>query len=420
MLGLNLEDVGKVVMGSDSTPPYDLQEICTSKSISKWAKWKPFKRTQVGAVTDEIRKSCGYGLSPINHDAPISYSGSLGSIAGDVGGIYQWIEDSLVTYRNNEGSDVKWDRPTKYYRLTDFSNYNQTDFYIGTERATYYLPEQNTYSPTLVYNAHQSSGSITLSDLEDIFDFDYFTNINYMEIALIYKYNGNYYIRRSNKTVSDLQQDQSSVSLQPYPFPTQVGSHVYEGFFIAIHSDELDYVFDKFGNPDYPDHYVEVIRFPDSYFKGTYVVKDPNILDYDDPIVSFNTEDYDRGYSRDNSRAAIYFDGCELIVRLQIKFNASKEDYSSGFVKVQAYYNGTERVEGKTILSEFGDPIEEYTYSVDVRIPADFNEDLGTVPMKVTYEIDHETYWVDLARASCRKSDPGYTLIKNIWGFSQI
>lgn len=288
MLGLNLEDVGKVVMGSNSTPPYDLQEICVHENISKWAKWKPFKRTQVGAVTDEIRKSWGYGLSPINHDAPISYSGSLGSTAGDVGGIYQWIEDSLVTYRNNGGSDVQWDKPTEYYRLTDFSNYNQTEFYTGTERATYYLPEQNTYSPTLIYNAHQSSGSITLSDLEDIFDFDYFTNINYMEIALIYKYNGYYHIRRSNKTVLDLQQEQSSVSLQPYPFPTQVGSHVYEGFFVAIHSDELDYVFDRFGNPDYPNHNVEVIRFPDSYFKGTYVVKDPTVIEGEYAWVQLN------------------------------------------------------------------------------------------------------------------------------------
>lgn len=353
MLGLNLEDVGKVVMGSDSTPPYDLQEICTSKSISKWAKWKPFEWTQVGAVTDGIRKACGYGLSPINHDAPISYSGSLGSIAGDVGGIYQWIEDSLVTYRNNGGSDVKWDRPTKYYRLTDFSNYNQTDFYIGTERATYYLPEQNTYSPTLVYNAHQSSGSITLSDLEDIFDFDYFTNINYMEIALIYKYNGNYHIRRSNKTVSELQQEQSSVSLQPYPFPTQVGSYVYEGFFIAIHSDELDYVFDRFGNPDYPDHEVEVIRFPDSYFKGTYVVNDPTVPEGEYIYVMMRGKiERESGYD------------------IPIRFNGNMTDYSWD-ITVKIWGKGNDRREevGSFDCHLVGEVDEDAT----IHIEPDFN-----------------------------------------------
>ena len=413
MLGLNLEDVGKVVMGSDSTPPYDLQEICTSKSISKWAKWKPFEWTQVGAVTDGIRKACGYGLSPINHDAPISYSGSLGSIAGDVGGIYQWIENSLVTYRNNGGSDVKWDRPTKYYRLTDFSNYNQTDFYIGTERATYYLPEQNTYSPTLVYNAHQSSGSITLSDLEDIFDFDYFTNINYMEIALIYKYNGNYHIRRSNKTVLDLQQDQSSVSLQPYPFPTQVGSYVYEGFFIAIHSDELDYVFDRFGNPDYPYHDVEVIRFPDSYFKGTYVVKDPT---EDAPRLWFNTDDYSGGYSTDDSNDCIYYRGDELLVRLEIQLPMNIDEYGDIEVTVFAKASGgKDYVYGSSDTFKYTDR-GEYNYTTEVRVAGDLGEYVDDIEMKIKYEANNITYWIDLINGDVSKTDPGYVAISNIRG----
>lgn len=413
MLGLNLEDVSKVVMGSDSTPPYDLQEICVHESISKWAKWKPFELTQVGAVTDGIRKALGYGLSPINHDAPISYSGLLGSIAGDVGGIYQWIEDSLITYRNNKGSDVKWDRPTKYYRLTDFSNYNQTDFYTGTERATYYLPEKNTYSPTLIYNAHQSSGSITLSDLEDVFDFDYFTNINYMEIALIYKYNGNYCIRRSNKTVLDLQQEQSSVSLQPYPFPTQVGNHVYEGFFIAIHSDELDYVFDRFGNPDYPNHTVEVIRFPDSYFKGTYVVKDPT---EDAPRLWFNTDDYSKGYSTDDSNDCIYYRGDELLVRLEIQLPMNIDEYGDIEVTVFAKASGgKDYVYGSSDTFKYTDR-GEYNYTTEVRVAGDLGEYVDDIEMKIKYEANNITYWIDLINGGVSKTDPGYVAISNIRG----
>lgn len=419
MEGLDLHKIGQIVLGTETPPEtVDLKEICTNDNISMWAKWKPINYKKVGALTEEERRSVGYGLRTANTDIPICFSGRIGTKSGDrEGSIYEWIDLSLDLYNN--GGDVIWDKPTKYFRLTDFASENLEYRITGRETATYYMANgHNTYSPSLGYN-DDFTQCVTIDDLIDTTVYPYLDDL---EVAILYKYDNTYYIKTSGHNVGYLKE--YNVSIMPN-LPTEVGSHTIEGFFVAITPEnELDTEYNGwnniFGNEDASSTSVVAFRFPDSHFKGRYVVKDPNLLDYDDPIVSFNTEDYDRGYSRDNSRAAIYFDGGELIVRLQIKFNASKEEYSSGFVKVQAYYNGTEPVEGKTILSEFGDPIEEYTYSVDVRVPADFNEDLGTVPMKVTYEIDNETYWVDLASASCRKYDPGYRLIKNIWGFSQI
>lgn len=34
-MAISLEDIGKIIMGSESTPPYDLKELCTNNKISK-------------------------------------------------------------------------------------------------------------------------------------------------------------------------------------------------------------------------------------------------------------------------------------------------------------------------------------------------------------------------------------------------
>ena len=141
-----------------------------------------------------------------------------------------------------------------------------SDRYYGSEQATYYINAHDTYSPTFRYNSANSSGSITLNDLKEFLGMDY-TDINYMEIVVIYRVNsGTYKIASTGKTVIDLQQDGGNAS---FSINYQDNS-LYEGFFAAItplNETGLSSWDMAFSN-DQESCSAEIIRFPNSYFKG--------------------------------------------------------------------------------------------------------------------------------------------------------
>lgn len=412
MEGLDLHKIGQIVLGTETPPEtVDLKEICTNNNISMWAKWKPINYKKVGALTEEERRSVGYGLRTANTDVPICFTGSIGTKSGDrEGSIYEWIDLSLDLYNN--GGDVIWDRPTKYFRLTDFASKNLEYRITGRETATYYMVNgHDTYSPSLGYN-DDFTQCITIDDLIDTTVYPYLDDL---EVAILYKYNNTYYIKTSGHNVGYLKE--YNVSIMPN-LPTSVGSHTIEGFFVAITPEnELDTEYNGwnniFNNADASATSVVAFRFPDSHFKGTYVVKDPT---EDAPRLWFNTDDYSGGYSTDDSNDCIYYRGDELLVRLEIQLPMSIDEYDNIEVTVFAKASG-----GKDYVYDSSDTFKhtdrgEYNYTTEVRIAGDLGEYVDNIEMKIKYEVNNITYWIDLINNNVSKTEPGYVVISNIRG----
>ena len=304
MEGLDLHKIGQIVLGTETPPDtVGLKEICTNDRISKWAKWKPINYNKIGALTEEERKSVGYGLRTANTNIPICFERSIGSNSGDrENSIYAWIDNSLWLYNN--GGDVVWDKPTKYFRLTDFASENMEYQFDGRERATYYMANGNsTYSPALGYYDDALTRCISIDDLIDPTTYP---DLDNLEVAILYKYNGRHYIKSSGHNVGHLKSGYN-IGITP-DLPTTAGMHTFEGFFVAITPEsELDSEYNGwkniFNNDDASATSVVAFRFPDSYFKGTYVVKDPTVPEGEYAWVKLNGP-------------VIYYDGLQIPIIL--------------------------------------------------------------------------------------------------------
>lgn len=402
---ITLYEVGKSVMGDASSPPYNLEELCTSNNISMWAKWKPVRFEKVGILTDDERKRIGYGLKSVGPN--IGCSGHLGRSES---GILDWAEESFQSYIDNNGEDVIWDKPTNYFRLTDFANQDMSDRYYGSEQATYYINAHDTYNPTFWYNSTNSSGSITLNDLKEFLGMDY-TDINYMEIVVIYRVNsGTYKIASTGKTVIELQQDGGNASFSV----NYQDNSLYEGFFAAITplSETGLSSWDMAFSNDQESCSAEIIRFPNSYFKGIT----PNFSEPEAnaPRLWFYTDKYNNSYSDTDSDACIYYDGSRLNVRMLLELGVDKSDYDNIEITVFTEYAGEPNSDSSTDLkySDYG----EYCYMAEVGIAGDFGEDIGEVKMKMRYKIDDSTYWVDLINNNVLKTEPNFVKISDIYG----
>lgn len=414
MEGLDLHKIGQIVLGTETPPEtVDLKEICTNDNISMWAKWKPINYKKVGALTEEERRSVGYGLRTANTDIPICFNGRIGTKSGDrEGSIYEWIDLSLDLYNN--GGDVIWDKPTKYFRLTDFASENLEYRITGRETATYYMANgHNTYSPSLGYN-DDFTQCITIDDLIDTTVYPYLDDL---EVAILYKYNNTYYIKTSGHNVGHLKE--YNVSIMPN-LPTSVGSHTIEGFFVAITPEnELDTEYNGwnniFNNADASATSVVAFRFPDSYFKGTYVVKDPT---EDAPRLWFDTDYYDNYYSDTDSNACIYYDrGGILNIRMMLDLHADEIEYSNIEVTVFTKYNREPNSGSSTDLNYSKD--FEYCYTVEVQVVQDFGENIGDIEMKIRYKVDNSTYWINLTNGNILKTEPNFVKISDIRGIRE-
>lgn len=413
MEGLDLHKIGQIVLGTETPPEtVDLKEICTNNNISMWAKWKPINYKKVGALTEEERRSVGYGLRTANTDVPICFTGSIGTKSGDrEGSIYEWIDLSLDLYNN--GGDVIWDKPTKYFRLTDFASKNLEYRITGRETATYYMVNgHDTYSPSLGYN-DDFTQCITIDDLIDTTVYPYLDDL---EVAILYKYNNTYYIKTSGHNVGYLKE--YNVSIMPN-LPTSVGSHTIEGFFVAITPEnELDTEYNGwnniFGNEDASSTGVVAFRFPDSHFKGIYTVKDPT---EDAPRLWFDTDYYSNYYSDTDPNACIYYDrGGILNIRTMLDLHADESEFSNIEVTVFTKYNREPNSGSSADLISSGG---EYCYAIEVQVAQDFGENIGDVEMQICYKIDNSTYWVDLIKGTVLKTKPNYVKISDIRGIRE-
>lgn len=415
MEGLDLHKIGQIVLGTETPPEtVDLKEICTNDRISKWAKWKPINYNKIGALTEEERKSVGYGLKTANTDIPICFEGSIGSNSGDIeNSIYEWIDNSLTLYNN--GGDVIWDKPTEYFRLTDFASENMEYQFDGSERATYYMANgNNTYSPALGYYYDALTRCISIDDLIDPTTYP---DLDNLEVAILYKYDGRYHIKSSSHNIGYLKSGYN-ISMTP-DLPTDIGSHTIEGFFVAITPEnELDSEYNGweniFNNADASVTSVVAFRFPDSYFKGIYTVEDPTIPEENAPKLWFDTDNYNNSYSYDPD-SCIYYDGGHLYVRMLLDLNMNKDDYSNIEVTVFANYNGELVYDSSTDLkdSEYGG---EYGYETEVSVAGDFGENIGDVEMKIRYKVDNSTYWINLTNRNVLKTEPDLVKISDISG----
>ena len=416
MEGLDLHKIGQIVLGTETPPEtVDLKEICTNDNISMWAKWKPINYEKVGALTEEERRSVGYGLRTANTDIPICFSGSIGTKSGDrEGSIYEWIDLSLDLYNN--GGDVIWDKPTKYFRLTDFASENLRYQITGRETATYYMANgHDTYSPSLGYN-DDFTQCITIDDLIDTTVYPYLDDL---EVAILYKYNNAYYIKTSGHNVGYLKE--YNVSITPN-LPTSIGSHTIEGFFVAITPEnELDTEYNGwdniFGNEDASSTGVVAFRFPDSHFKGIYIVKDPN-TEENAPRLWFDTDYYNNYYSDTDSDACIYYDrGGILNIRTMLNLHADESEYSNIEVTVFTKHNGEPNSGSSADLnySDYG----EYCYTIEVQVVQDFGENIGDIEMKIRYKVDNSTYWINLTNGNISKTEPSFVKISNIYGIRE-
>lgn len=410
MSQITLKDVGKRVMGDSSNPPYNLESLCTSDNISMWAKWKPVNLDKIGAITDEERRQIGYGLKSADKFVSIGCNGHLGTSES---GILDWVKDSFRVYENNNGKDVVWDKPKTCFRLTDFANQDMSDQYYGSEQATYHVSSHDSYSSTLRYNSAQSSGSITLNDLKEFLGMDY-TDINYMEIVCVYRINSSSYkIVSTGKTVLELQQDGGNAS----PGIEHQGNTLYEGFFAAITPlDETGLSgWNMALSNDQEGCRAEIIRFPDSYFKGR--TPDFSQPEEDAPRLWFDTDYYSNYYSDTDSNACIYYDrGGILNIRTMLDLHADESEFSNIEVTVFTKYNREPNFGSSTDLTSSGG---EYCYAIEVQVVQDFGENIGDVEMKIRYKVDNSTYWVDLINGTVLKTEPNFVKISNIRGIRE-
>ena len=100
----------------------DLQAICQSPAINMWAKWKPIAHATIGILSDSVRASNNYGIRNIPTWSNINKMKNF----------WLGIDQSSTNYPDCGIQPAYWDynKPTSYFRLSDFSNAGKTAGYL--------------------------------------------------------------------------------------------------------------------------------------------------------------------------------------------------------------------------------------------------------------------------------------------------
>ena len=104
---VSIDDVNNV-LGHGST---DLGTLCKSSKINKWARWKPVQFSKISELTEKELMSTKYGLVPQQNTKLLEVLTNKKTL-GSTG----------YSYNDLVNANTEWDynRPTSYYRLTDF------------------------------------------------------------------------------------------------------------------------------------------------------------------------------------------------------------------------------------------------------------------------------------------------------------
>lgn len=102
----------------------DLQTVCQSNNITKWAKYKPFRKTTAGLMSEQDRRNARFGLNPAilasgEHFNKLAWDCICGVVNGanNLGGLWEYLKPRGAAYN-------------EFYRLTDFVDVrNQTNGY---------------------------------------------------------------------------------------------------------------------------------------------------------------------------------------------------------------------------------------------------------------------------------------------------
>lgn len=98
--GITTAAVGNA-LGSSSR---DIGTLCTSPNINVWSVWKPISSTAT-TLTYDILKNANFGINIISATTPSAL---------------------LTNVTNNSNIGYTYNKPTKYYRLGDFRNYDHS------------------------------------------------------------------------------------------------------------------------------------------------------------------------------------------------------------------------------------------------------------------------------------------------------
>lgn len=394
---ITLEEIAKIIRGKTAEPPYNLEDLCLDSSINKWAKWKPVNYTKVGQLTDAQRASVGYGLKANPNGAPISFSGYVENDDSESMDLYEWIDASLSVKDN----DVVYDKPSAFFRLTDFVSEDYSQRYFGGEQTTYYLTGGSTTLPTLKYNEDNGSNSIKLSDLTFMEDFEQY-RIDDWIIATFYKEDDKYCFVKTSVTVKDLQ-----AGWLASPSITPKDNVKYKGFMVAINPDiEGDYANDFMNNSDAASTQLQIMRFPCCYFEYYNEVAEEKQF-----FMSFNTDDFESSYGN-HSYDTIFYD--QETLRVNLMFSGTDNEIENLTVKLYVDYDNGENAESTSFSTH---PEYEYLHG-SIEVPGDFGEYIGEIGIKIWYKYTAggvtRSYWMDLVKGGYLTNDPGYTRIKNI------
>ena len=142
----------------------DLQANCQAQQINMWAKYKPIQYSQVTQLSDSRRASLNYGL--IN----IPTWGNINKMIN----FWLGIDTSSTNYPDCGIQPIYWgyNRPSSYFRLSDFSNEAKTLGYlhsaeapIGQVTATSYTIDSSGHLRIIYSMGAQDSRTIALGDL---------------------------------------------------------------------------------------------------------------------------------------------------------------------------------------------------------------------------------------------------------------
>ncbi|MGN0309532.1 MAG: hypothetical protein ACI4C3_02935 [Bacteroides sp.] len=104
---VSIEDVASCLgVGS-----YDLGTLCTSSRINKWARWKPVPYSKVAEMTEKELMSVNYGLVPQKNTKLLEV------LTGA-----KTFNSTGYTFNDLLSANTEWtyNKPSSYYRLTDF------------------------------------------------------------------------------------------------------------------------------------------------------------------------------------------------------------------------------------------------------------------------------------------------------------
>lgn len=181
----------------------DLQEICQSPAINMWAKFKPIARQQKEILTDAQRASQNYGLINIPTWSNINKMANF------------WLgidtSDTNAPDCGKQPAYWAYQRPSSYFRLSDFSNEGKTLGYfhsaeapIGNSLSTEYTISGSGYLRINYASGHLESRTIALADLSYPRALSKSIGNMYFGVMLYNVSSGNKYVVTQTTKVSEL------------------------------------------------------------------------------------------------------------------------------------------------------------------------------------------------------------------------